>query len=89
SIRYCIFNFSDLSNFCKVHVKCKVRNSKIRSYRRLGLKILIVCLSYNSVPLGIGLNRARKFCGLMDLPPPVAQSTDVTIKNIHKAASFV
>lgn len=40
--------------------------------------------------LGIGLNGARQFCGLMDLPPPVVQSTYyIIIKNIHKAASSV
>jgi len=34
------------------------------------------------------LNGAMKFCGIMDLPPPVQQSTyDIIVKNIHAAAS--
>lgn len=40
--------------------------------------------------LGIGLRGAMKFCGLMDLPPPLRQSTyDMIIDNIHTAASTI
>ncbi|XP_053945027.1 uncharacterized protein LOC128854730 isoform X6 [Anastrepha ludens] len=40
--------------------------------------------------LGIGLRGAMKFCGLMDLPPPLQQSTyDMIINNIHSAASNI
>lgn len=40
--------------------------------------------------LGISLAGAQKFCGLMDLPPPVKQATyDVIMKNIHTAVSSV
>lgn len=39
---------------------------------------------------GIGLRGAMKFCGLMDLPPPVQQTTyDMIIENIHSAASSI
>ncbi|KAG8235747.1 hypothetical protein J437_LFUL016162 [Ladona fulva] len=40
--------------------------------------------------LGIGLGGAKKFCGIIDLPPPVAQkSYDAIIKNIHLACLTV
>jgi len=40
--------------------------------------------------LGVGLRGAMKFCGLMDLPPPVQQTTyDMIIENIHSAASSI
>lgn len=40
--------------------------------------------------LGIGLRGAMKFCGLMDLPPPLQQSMyDMIINNIHSAASNI
>lgn len=40
--------------------------------------------------LGIGASGIRKFCGLMDLPKPVIQSTyDAIVKNIHCAAEAV
>ncbi|KYN22291.1 hypothetical protein ALC57_05327 [Trachymyrmex cornetzi] len=39
---------------------------------------------------GIGLRGAMKFCSLMDLPPPVQQTTyDMIIDNIHSAASSI
>ncbi|KYQ49804.1 hypothetical protein ALC60_11123, partial [Trachymyrmex zeteki] len=40
--------------------------------------------------LGIGLRGAMKFCGLIDLPPTVQQTTyDMIIDNIHSAASSI
>lgn len=40
--------------------------------------------------LGIGLNGIQKFCGIMDLPPPIAQTTyDIIVQNIHQASSAV
>ncbi|KAG8234079.1 hypothetical protein J437_LFUL014539 [Ladona fulva] len=40
--------------------------------------------------LGIGLGSAKKFCGIIDLPPPVAQkSYDAIVKNIHWGCSTV
>lgn len=40
--------------------------------------------------LGIGLRGAMKFCGLMDLPPPVQQTTyDIIIDNINFSASNI
>lgn len=40
--------------------------------------------------LGIGLNGARKFCGIMDLPSPLAQNIyDTIVDNIYRAATTV
>lgn len=40
--------------------------------------------------LGLGLNGAKKFCGIMDLPPPVAQNTyDIIVNNIWRASTTV
>lgn len=40
--------------------------------------------------LGLGLNSAKKFCGIMDLPPPVTQCTyDKIIDNIYRASKTV
>ena len=40
--------------------------------------------------LGVGFRGAAKFCGFMDLPAPVQQTTyDIIVKNIHTAASSV
>jgi len=40
--------------------------------------------------LGIGLHGAMKFCGFMDLPPPIRQTMyNMIIENIHFAASSI
>lgn len=40
--------------------------------------------------LGVGLKGAEKFCGIMDLPRPLAQSTyDIIVDNIYRACTTV
>lgn len=40
--------------------------------------------------LGIGLEGCKKFCGVMDLPPPVTQATyDLHVENIRQASLVV
>ncbi|KAG8231394.1 hypothetical protein J437_LFUL011330 [Ladona fulva] len=54
----------------------------------IGYRLLNFLTVFSAIRIGLG--GAKKFCGIVDLPPPVAQkSYDAIVKNIHLACSTV